>query len=246
MRALRTVIAGTAIGAVLAGCSKDAQTDAAVTTDMPGAATATSMSGDSAEQRGVALVRVVNAALSSSAMVVRSDDTHQLPTVEFKKVSVYTPIDDNWVTFQVRGTPTAGYEPLETNRELLTDGNRYTLVVLRDDGGRYRTRILRDEISSDQSQAFLRVIHAASGVDEVDIVAEGKDTVFKGVNFTSEAGFKPMAPWSGTLEIRSEDGGRLLHTLRNLKLEAGKSYTVVLTANAAGAVESFWFEDAQT
>ncbi|MEO6445298.1 MAG: DUF4397 domain-containing protein [Gemmatimonadaceae bacterium] len=230
--------------AVLAACGRDAQTDEAVTTRTADGEASTSISGDLADKRGEALVRVVNAVSGAKGLSVRADETHALPTVDYKAVSPYQPIDKTWVSFQVSGESNGAYMPLETNREMLVDGHRYTMVVMREaDGDAYRTRIVRDNISDDMSKAHLRVIHAASGVDEVDVVARGGDKLFEGVNFSSEAGFKDLDPWKGTLEIRTEDGNKLLLTVPNVNLQAGRSYSIVLTRGAQGKLEAVRFED---
>ncbi len=238
-----------AAAVLLAACGRDAQTEGDVTTTTSDGALAMSMSGDSADQRGVALVRVVNTVPDASELTVRADEAHALPGVGYKEVSEYQSIDNNWVRFQVSGSPTDPYAPLETNREMLTDGYRYTMVVLRDENGTgYRTRVLRDEIPApDATRAHVRVIHAASGVNELNVVAQGSETLFDGVNYSSEAGFKQVAPWSGTLEFRTQDGNRRLLTLPNVDLQAGSAYTIVVTNKAAGGdIEAFWFSDAQS
>lgn len=244
LRATATVAAATLI---IGACKpKDAQTEGQVTTRTGAGEVASSISGDSADKRGEALVRVVNAAATPQGLIVRSDETHTLPTVDYKKVTAYQPIDKNWATFQVNSMPGGSFAALETNRELLTDGYRYSMVIMRNkDGSGIESRILRDEISSDLSTSHLRVVHAAQGVGEVNVIAKGGEKLFDGVNFTSEAGFKSVTPWAGTLEFRTQDDNRLLLTLPNVKLEAGKSYTIVLTRNEKGKVDSFWFEDTQ-
>jgi hypothetical protein len=203
------------------------------------------MSGDSADKRGVALVRVVNAVPGQNRLVVRADRDHQLTAAEYKTVTDYQPIDRNWVTFEIGTSGDSVFEPLATNREMLTDGHRYTIVVMRDSAKSYETRVLRDEISDDSTMAQVRVIHAARGTDEVNLVQRGADTIVDGVNFTMEAGYKAVKPWTGTLEVRAESGNRLLHSIPNVALQGGRSYTIVLTRNAAGKVESFRFDDSQ-
>ena len=239
-----TGLAATAL--LFSACSRDSQTDKAVETDGPGMAASTSVSGDSADKSGTALVRVINAASSSSQLIVRTDEMHAMPTVDYKQVTPYHQIDKNWVTFEVRGTPTGSYEQLETNRELLTDGHRYSLIVMRDDEGKtYRTRVVRDDISSDTSSAHVRVIHAAVNTGEVNVLAGAGNTLFDGVNFTSEAGYKDVQPWSGTMEFRTEDGNRLLLSMPNVSFQRGMSYTIVLARGKTGKLETFWFEDSQ-
>lgn len=245
IRSIRTPVL--LLGAVLlTACNKDAQTEGEVATAMADGSIDTSMSGDAADQRGLALVRVVNAAPDARQLTIRGDNMQSLPAVEYQTVSQYQSIDKNWNTFEVSGTTDGTYAPLETNRELLTDGYRYTMVVLREeDGGALKTRILRDEISSDNSKAHVRVIHAARGTDEIDVVAQGGETLFDGINYSSEAGFKDVTPWSGTLEFRTEDGNRSLLTLPNVNLQAGMSYTIVVARKNASTVEAFWFTDKQ-
>lgn len=233
------------LGAVLlAACGKDTQTEDAVTTSMADGTVGTSMSGDSADERGVALVRVVNAVPDMQRLMIRGDNMLELPAVDYKSVSPYQNIDQNWTRFEVSGAPGGAYSPMETNRELLTDGHRYTMFVLREeDGGELTTRIVRDEISSDATKAHVRIIHAARGTDEITVVAAGGETLFDGINYGSEAGYKDVDPWKGTLEFRTEDGNRQLLTMPNIDLQAGTSYTIVFARKAAGALEAFWFSD---
>jgi len=230
----------------LAACGRDAQTDEEVTTKTATGEAATSISGDSADKRGQALVRVVNAVPNVTGLSVRSDEMHTLPAVDYKTVSSYQPIDRNWVKFQVSGAPNGAYAPIEVNRELLTDGFRYTMVVMREaEGSGFESRVLRDEMADDASKAHVRVIHAAKGAGEVDVVVPGGETLFENVNYTSEAGYSSIAPWSGALEVRSDDGKRRLLTLPRIDFKGGSAYTIVVTRNAAGKLESFWFEDTQ-
>jgi hypothetical protein len=235
-------------GAVLlSACSRDAQTEDEVTTRTAGGEASTSISGDSADKRGEALVRVVNAVPETRSLTVRADETHALPAVEYKKVTAYTPIDRNWVTFQVSKSSDSTYAPLETNREMLTDGHRYTIVVMRDDDETgLKTRIVRDDLANDATKAQVRVINAAEGFDEIDVRRRGvnDDDLFSGVNVGSEAGFNAIDPWAGALEFRAEDGKRLLATIPKVDLQAGKSYTIVLAPGKGGKLDAFWFEDA--
>lgn len=233
------------LGAVLvAACSNDAQTDREVVTSMADGTVATSISGDSADERGVALVRVVNAVPDMQSIVVRGDNLLELPAVEYQKVSPYTNIDQNWTRFEVSGASGGAYAPIETNREMLTDGRRYTMFVLReDDGAGLNTRVLRDEISSDSSKAHVRILHAARGTDEINIIARGGETLFDDINYGEEAGYEDIEPWTGTLEFRSEEGNRQLLSLPNINFQAGTSYTIVVTRKGAGTLAAFWFAD---
>jgi hypothetical protein len=89
------------------------------------------------------------------------------------------------------------------------------------------------------------MIHAARGTNDVKLVRRGSDTLIDGVNFTMEAGYKAVEPWNGTLEVRAESGNRLLLSIPGVSLQKGRSYTFVLTRNAAGKLESLRFDDSQ-
>lgn len=242
MSSVRVLTSVLALSAFVAAC-RDAQTDKEVTTRTSSGDAAVSMSGDSADKRGIALVRVVNAVPGQTRLQVRADRDHQLTAADYKTVTEYQPIDKNWVTFEIAPAGDSVFEPLATNREMLTDGHRYTIVVMRDSAKHYETRVLRDEISDDTTQARIRVIHAARGLNEINLVERGADTLVDGVNFSMEAGYKAVKPWTGTLEVRSESGNRLLLSIPSVALQAGRSYTIVVTRNAAGKLESFRFDD---
>ena len=107
---------------------------------------------------------------------------------------------------------------------------------------------VRDDLANDATKAQIRVINAAEGFDEIDVRRKGieDDDLFSGVNVGSEAGFKAIDPWAGTLEFRAEDGKRLLASLPKVDLQAGKSYTIILAPGKSGKLDAFWFEDAPT
>jgi len=246
MLSLRTTAVAVATLLVTQACAKDSQTEKSVETTTSDGQISASMSGDSADKRGVALVRVVNAVPDSKELQIRADDQRMLPMVGFQKVSGYTPIDATWATFQIGGASSAAFLPLNTNREMLTDGHRYTIVVLRsEDGSTYDTRVMKDAIETEAGKARLRVVHAAPGAGEVQIRAKGGETLFEGLDYGDDDGFKSLDPWSGMLEVRSNDGKTLLLSTPKLMLDAGKSYTVVVSRTTAGKLEAFWFEDAQ-
>src|SRR6188768_75596 len=159
MPAFRTSALAIAALVVTQACAKESQTDSAVETKTANGQLSASISGDSADKRGVALVRVVNAVPASKDMQVRADDQRVLPTVKFQQVSSYVPIDQTWATFKVGDAGGMEFVPLSTNREMLTDGHRYTIVVIRnEDGSSYETRVIKDAIETESGKARVRVI----------------------------------------------------------------------------------------
>jgi hypothetical protein len=246
MPAFRTTALAFATIIATQACAKESQTDQPVETRTADGQLSASISGDSADKRGVALVRVLNAAPTSKDLQVRADDQRMFPAVKFKGVSAYTPIDQTWATFQVGDSSTSAYAPLSTNREILTDGHRYTIVVLRsEDGSKYETKVIKDAIENEAGKARVRVIHAAPGAGEVQVSARNGETLFSDVDYGDEDGFKSIAPWTGMLDIKSKDGKTTLFSTPSMTLDAGKSYTVVVTRSDKGKLEAFWIEDSQ-
>ena len=246
MTAFRTTALALAAMIAAQACAKESQTDKPVETRSADGQLSASMSGDSADKRGVALVRIVNAVPASMDLQVRADEQRTLPMVRFQQVSGYTPIDQSWATFQVgdgAGTP---FMPLTTNREMLTDGHRYTIVVLRSkDGSTYETRVIKDAIENEAGKARIRVIHAAPGAGEIQLRARSGETLFDGVDYGDDDGFKSIAPWTGIIDVRSNDGKTVLLSTPSKALDAGKSYTVIITRTEKGKLDAFWIEDTQ-
>ena len=246
MPAFRTTALAFATIIATQACAKESQTDKPVETKTADGQLSASISGDSADKRGVALVRVVNASSTAKDLQVRADDQRMFPAVKFKQVSAYTPIDQTWATFQVGDSSGSAYAPLSTNRELLTDGHRYTVVVLRsEDGTKYETKVLKDVIENESGKARLRVVHAAPGAGEIQVYERNGEKIFGDVDYGDEDGFKSLPPWTGMLDIKSKDNKTTLFTTPAMTLEAGKSYTVVITRSAKGKLDGFWFEDSQ-
>ncbi len=245
-RPLKILVSLTTV-ALVSACSNDSQTESDVVTSTADGSVETSMSGDAADERGVALVRIVNAVPDMQRLTVRGDNMRELPTVEYKAVSPYETINEDWTRFEVSGASGGAYAPIESNRESLTDGHRYTMFILREeDGGELTTRIVRDDISSDMSKAHVRVIHAARGTENFDLIAGGDNELFSDVSYGVDGGFKDIDPWQGTLEFRADDGNRRMLSLPNIDLRAGSSYTIVVARSAANALEAFWFSDTPT
>jgi hypothetical protein len=91
----------------------------------------------------------------------------------------------------------------------------------------------------------MRVIHAAPGAGEVQIRPRTGEAIFEGVDYGDDDGFKSIDPWTGILDVRSNDGKTVLLSTKSMTLDAGKSYTVVITRTDKGKLDAFWFEDTQ-
>jgi hypothetical protein len=243
---------------LIAGCKN--QTEGDVTTKSSEGAV-TTPAGDSAENRGTSLVRVVNAVPGSGSLWVRADRETPFDTVDYKSVTPYHEIRGNIVRFAVFprsstraidwakdtaiGTPSDSGS-LASNTETMRDGERYTIFLMPNDEGQGVTmRIVNDRLERDSAKAQIRFVNAAPRAGELDLTMQGReDAVFDNVNFKSEAGFKSIDPVRGIpLTVRRDDGRTSVAPVRGIKqLQAGKSYTVVVTG-LPGQWEVITFED---
>lgn len=234
----RSPLAGLALLALLAGC-KDRQDRA----ETPAA---------DSSRLGQAMIRVVNADPGSKSVDIMADSANAFTAVDFKSVTEYQAVNDNFVTFEVHPGGAGADSMVAENREMLSDGDRYLLVVLPGDkaGDKPKLNVLDEPTDrGDSTRARVRVVNAARGVDEFDVFLPGQaDPVFDDVDFQSEAGFKDLDPQTGALQIRAHDGPRILLDLPSRAWEAGRTYTIVVTnksgsGNRQNALEAIVIED---
>jgi hypothetical protein len=189
------------------------------------------------------MVRLVNAAPSDAAVDVFADDTPVFSGVAYKAVTPYQNLKDNLITLALRpagSAPGDTSKPLAENREMLANGDRYTVVVLpADKDGNPTLRVLEEPTDSGEAgKARIRFVNAAQGVETFDVYVPGStDAFFDDVDFRTEAGFKDMDAGSGQITVRADDNGPVLLTLPERTFEAGKTYTFILTNKSAGSRE---------
>lgn len=238
-------IAITLAAGLLAACNPSKTRAPVTTTGNDGSST--SPAGTAAAQRGEALVRLVNALPTEPTVAVNSGDSALFANVKYKMVTEYRQVGDNTADFKlVTGSQTPGTQPAAENHELLSNGGRYTAIALPEkDGSGANLKIVRDEIVPGSGKAQVRVIHAAPGVGEMDVVLNGRnDPLFSGINYSTEAGFKEIDPVAGSVEIRDAGSHKRLVALKDVKFEAGKSYTIVIAGSPMSKVEAITFNDA--
>jgi hypothetical protein len=228
--------------AMLIGCSREAQQNQPVKTSTDQGSSAAPPAKQSAE-RDKALVRVVHAMPTGPSIDVFADESLAFSNVSYKTVTQYQELPDDRLAFRVRPAGSAGTEPLAENSEMLMGGRHYTVIAMVDDKGKATVRVLRDDLTPlSQDRARVRVINASPDAGEVDVVAKGRDkTIFDGVNFAFEAGYKEVEPMTGALEIRREGKKEVLTTISNQKWEPGKTYTIILAGR--GKLEAIAIED---
>lgn len=212
-----------------AACNESRDTGAV--TSRAGEKTTSAPPAEAVEERDKALVRVVNA-IPSGPVTVWAGDSAAFSGVAYKSATAYREIPDNLFDFQIR-TGGPGTEALAHNREKLQDGGHYTIVALPAENGQAERnlRVLDDDLKPmTNGKARVRFINGMPGDTDVDLFISGRqEPLFDGVNFKVEGGWKEFDPISGNLVVRPDNKSTKLASLPGVKLEAGKSYTFLLT-----------------
>ena len=246
----RRMIDGMLAGGLIAfaGACNETRDTGAVTTEKEGGAS-TTPTAEVVEERDNALVRVVNA-MPGGAASIYAGDSLAFNNVAYRAVTDWEEMPDDYFGFKVvNAGARADDDALAENREKLGNGGHYTIIALPDDEADAdddgTLRVLDDDLKPITSgKARVRFVHAVAGLDdELSVFAKGNDNALvDGVNYSREAGWNEEDPFAGTLEVRAEDNERPLATIPNVKLDAGKSYTYILTGTPT-KVEVIQFSD---
>lgn len=245
MRCLRGPWTACLVGSLVSlavGCNETR--DTGTVTSRSGDKTTSAPPAEAVEERDMALVRVVNA-IPGGAITIWAGDSAAFSDVAYKRATEYREIPDDRFDFQIR-TGGAESEALAHNREKMQDGGHYTIVALPAENGQNERnlRVLDDDLKPvTNGKARVRFINGMPGDTDVDLFIGGReDPLFDGVNFKVEAGWNEFDPVSGTLTARPDSKSNRLASLPSVRLEAGKSYTILLTGQA-GKYELVKIED---
>jgi hypothetical protein len=108
-------------------------------------------------------------------------------------------------------------------------GRRYTVLAVNEDGKPALTVITDNLTPPASGKAKVRVIHAAPGIDKLDIFRSGEeDSIFQGVGFALVTQYKEADPGDAALAVRKRGSKTDALRVKSVKLEAGKLYTIVL------------------
>lgn len=245
MNRFATLATPLALLTMLSACVGDARSDEPVVSSTNGAKASASISGDSAAELDVALVRVLNAAPGARSLYLRSEDMSALPSVPFQSVSEYSRVSESWVEFEFAAVPTGVWDSFNSETELLVPGFRYTAVVLPDEGGvGFDTHVIRDETPMNPEKAIVRLLHAAANTGELDLyLGEADDEFIDDLEHGDESPYLVVDPTIIDVELR-DNNGQLLASLPAMNFAAGAAYTLVATYSGFGKIELFWVRDA--
>ena len=220
---------------VAIGCGRNTD-DKSIASQTP-SGTSSAPSADAADDRGQALVRVVHAVPGTTAIDVVADNAPVASAVSYGAVTPYKELPASVDNFAIRGAGQEGSTPLAENSESVTRGHHYTLIAFPGkDGERASLQVVTDNFAEPTNgKARVRIIQAAADVEALDVNARNvKEALFDDVDFKETTSYEEVNPSTTTLELRSADGERVL-ARSVVKLESGKSYTVIVAGKTSGA-----------
>jgi hypothetical protein len=230
------------IAAVL-GLSACSKTTTEPSQTSSGGATSTAPSGTVAKIADKALVRFINATPSSKDLYF--GEVNAFSNVASQAASSYMELPAERHEFKLVSAGSGPATPLVTNSESPTAGKHYTVVAMDGVNGSPILAPVSDDLAQpDPGKAKVRVIHAAPGVKKVDIYPAGsKKAILDGVDFKDATDYKEVDPVLTEIDVRTEGGKGSAVTIRNVALQAGKLYTLVLMGGNGEPVTSKIIED---
>ncbi len=247
-KGLALPIVGLSLILTTAACSRESQQTTPASTESPSGRSTAPASPATAENRDHALVRIVNAVPGTTAVDVVADDTPTFSNVEFKAVTPYREVPATADDFAIRPSGAAAGTKMAENSESIVSGKHYTLIAFPgaiDSAEKVTLEVVNDDlVPPSEGKARVRVIQAASGVATVDVFATGQDKpLFDDVDFKETASYQEVDPANLTLAVRdSKDDKKTLAT-PNVNIEAGKSYTLIVTGGPRGTLDTIMVED---
>lgn len=224
------------------GCSTN-KTGEQSAVESKGDGSGTAPSAAAAKKAEVALVRFVNGTSETKSLAF--GDAIPFTGVDGRDVSAYKELPAERHDLKLMAGDAKGAAPLATNSEGLTAGKHYTVVAYADKSGQAHLDPISDDLTPPAAgQAKVRLINLAPTAPKLDLYAGAKkDPLISGATLDSATSFKDVDPAEAQLTVRQGMNRRNSAPLKDLKLEAGKLYTVLVFSDKDGKLKVKSVED---
>ncbi|MCP9493086.1 MAG: DUF4397 domain-containing protein [Pyrinomonadaceae bacterium MAG19_C2-C3] len=219
------------------------------TTNSASGANSVAPAAKEVESRNNVLVRVAHLVPGAPNVDLFVDNAKMFDNTTYKRVSPYKEVSEGEHKYYLRQAGQNTAQSLAEEDERTSDaGAHYTvLAVPTSVVGRPELKIIKDDYSAPANgKAKVRVIHAALGTGDIDVVANGvSESLFDDIGFADDEEYEEINPVNGTLEVRLEGKNIAVATLPNTVFEAGKLYTIFVVGSPTGGarVEAFVVTD---
>jgi hypothetical protein len=206
-------------------------------------AAATGFGGPRAAAQEEAKIRVGHFSPDAPPVDIYLDNRKTFAQVRFPLMSAYTPVAAGKHVIDVRAAGSAATDPalISVNAELKA-GTPYLVAALGPAAALQGGLIEDDLTPPTKGKAKVRVIHAAVGGDNVDVVVAGSTTLFKDVAFGKAAPYSEVEATKYDLSVRKA-GTTDQIVGKVVTLQSGGVYTIVAIGDAAGTIGLRGFAD---
>ena len=225
------------------GCSsKTAQTSPVASS---GDGKGTAPAADTAKKSDEAMVRFVNA--TPAAKDLAFGDQTPFSNVHARDITEYKllPADRKDFKLFLNGDTA---KVMATDSEGLSAGKHYMVLAVTAKDGTFSLDNVSDDLTPPApNMAKVRVINLAPDVENVDLYSSAKkDALISGAGLDHPSDYKEVAPSEGTLNIRNSTSKKEAETVKDLQLEAGKLYTILVFGDKGGKLKVKTVEDVFT
>ncbi len=180
-----------------------------------------------------AKVRVAHLSPDAPAVDVWINGSKALENVPYKTVSDYKALTAGEITIWV--VPAGKTEPKVIDAKVkLEAGKNYTVAAtgfVKD----LKPTVLEDGFKVVASQALVRFVHASPDAPAVDVgIAGYPRTIFRAAAFPKATDYVPAPPGSYDFEVKLAGTQNLALTVKDVKLEVGKVYSIFAVGSVAG------------
>ena len=237
MRATRVIVL-TGMGALLllaASCSSNKTAEnSSVASSGDGKGTAPPAAVE--KKADQAMVRFINGTTTSKDLAF--GDTMPFTGVDARDVTAYKLLPAERHEFKLLEKGNSATPPLATDSEGLTAGKHYTVLAVSDKSGKQSIDNISDDLTPPAAgQAKVRVINLAPGVPDVDLYAGQKDAVISGAGLDHPTDYKDVNPSEAELTVRHGMSKRNAAPVKDMTLEAGKLYTILVFQDRGGKLK---------
>ncbi|HEU5300549.1 MAG TPA: DUF4397 domain-containing protein [bacterium] len=178
-------------------------------------------------QSGMARVRVVHASPDAPAVDVLVDGARAIAGLGFKAASGYASVPAGRRTFQVFPAGTAMGTPVIEVAPTLAAGKDYTVVAFGRLDGITPGLFEDDNRAPAAGKARIRFIHGSPNAPAVDIAVTGGPVIFRNVAFKAASAYVEVDAGTYNVEARAAGTSTVALAVPGVRLEAGRTYTVI-------------------
>jgi Domain of unknown function (DUF4397) len=219
---------------LLAGCGSNKPTSQDTETNA-GGQTSVAPAGKAVAKQNKALVRFLNAAPGVTRYDLWFEDSKTYTRVRYQRLTPYDELPATRGEFRLRASGWDDTEPVATQTGRLDSGKRYTVVALRDAEGNIALDLIADNLTPpSEGKAKVRLINAAPNFGEADVIRQNDNkSLFEAVKVDAATDYGDVDAATTTLEVRKKGQHQPALLISNVKLEAGKMYTIVMAGGSA-------------